>query len=399
MIIHEPRIIEEDDEICLRAAVRVDSPGIEVPESLWFRFPREYRPYVNDRADAFLTSLITPAMMLGEDLVVEGPVSRRLAWGIREYVTVYHQWWPKKCAAVDVRIAELAGSSRDGGGAVGGTCSGGVDSYYSLWQHMRDHESVPGMHITHPLIINGFNWDVDLERTREFGRVVDTYRPVVERIGMDLFVARHNGQSFTDAAQRTTGKKPPSHEGQVVAAVQALGRFYSRFYLPGGATYHPHDNYPHGWHPVTLPLLSTDDTEMLFDGADATRAEKTVAISTWEETWNTLRVCWRATQFNEQTGLVENCCQCPKCLRTMITLEIAGALSRYRTFPHPLDRGRVRRMHHMSLDEKVFYFDMLDLALARGRKDIARDLRYARNRSRLEAAVRVRILRRPNRGG
>jgi hypothetical protein len=41
---------------------------------------------------------------------------------------------------------------------------------------------------------------------------------------------------------------------------------------------------------------------------------------------------------------------------------------------------------------------MLQTARAAGRADIVRDLRYARVKSRLEAAARVRLLRRPNRG-
>jgi hypothetical protein len=98
--------------------------------------------------------------------------------------------------------------------------------------------------------------------------------------------------------------------------------------------------------------------------------------------------------FNADTGLIENCCRCPKCLRTMATLEMAGALSKYRTFPEPLDRKRMRAMNHVGLDEKLFYYDMLRTARAVGRSDLVRDLRYARFRSWAGAAIRVRILRR-----
>ncbi len=82
----------------------------------------------------------------------------------------------------------------------------------------------------------------------------------------------------------------------------------------------------------------------------------------------------------------------------MLTLDLAGKLSHYKTFPEPLDRGLVRASHHVSIDEQMFYFDMLNLAREVGRADIIKDLRYARFRSRAEAAVRVRLLRRPNKG-
>jgi hypothetical protein len=246
-------------------------------------------------------------------------------------------------------------------------------------------------------MVNGFNWDVDLDRSREFQQVLDTYEPLLKRQGIDLLVVRHNAQIFQEAAEKRRSKLP-TMETNVLAAVLLLGNLYSCFYLPGGATYRYEDNAPHGWHPSVLPLLSTEETHMLFDGGDATRAEKTLILARWEETWSTLRVCWRPTVFNADTGLIENCCRCPKCMRTMITLEIAGALSKYRTFPEPLDRRRMRALHHMSLDERLFYNDMLRAAREAGRADIVRDLRYARIRSRIEAAIRVRLLRRPKRG-
>jgi hypothetical protein len=296
---------------------------------------------------------------------------------------------------IDVSYGQLHnGGGKPPGNAVGGTFSGGIDSFYSVWCHMPSRETVPGMELTHCLMVNGFNFDVDLDYSGEFQQVFDTYEPMLKRLGIELLSVRHNAQVFQEAAECVRSKLP-TMETNVVAAVLALGDLYACFYLPGGATYRYEDNAPHGWHPTVLPLLGNGDTEMLFDGGDATRSEKTLVLAQWEETYSTLRVCWRPTVFNRETGLIENCCRCPKCLRTMVTLEMAGALSRYETFPQPLDRKRLRSMHYVSLDEKLFYFDMLKTARATGRGDIARDLRFARFRSRLDAAVRARLLRRP----
>lgn len=395
MIIGEPRITEENGEVCFSAPVRVDTPALDVPDTVWFRFPESYRDYVNTRSDALLASLITTAQLLGEDVVVEGTVSRRLAYGIGQYLLIFHQWYPRKCRMVRVTYGELTGAPGDRAGhAVGGTFSGGVDSFYSVWQHKPGSEAVPGMELTHCLLVNGFNWDVDLDLAGEFRRVVGVYEPLLRRWGIELVTARHNAQTFLEAAQKVSGK-PPSLETGVIAPVLALGNLFSKFYLPGGGTYRYEENTPHSWHPLTLTQLSTEETELLFDGGDATRAEKTCVLAEWEETYSTLRVCWRPTVFNEETGLIENCCRCPKCLRTMITLDLAGKLHEYKTFPRPLDRRRMRASHHVSLDEKIFYYDMLRLAKKKGRADMIRDLRYARHKSRLEAFVRGRILRRP----
>jgi hypothetical protein len=226
-----------------------------------------------------------------------------------------------------------------------------------------------------------------------FPKVYETYEPVLRRNGVSLLVARHNAQAFLEATGKVKQTSPTLDVG-IVSALLMLGNLYRYFYFPGGATYRYEENFPHGFHPSTLHLLSSDDTEIIFDGGDATRTEKTARVAAWEDTYPVLRVCWRPTVFNEKTGFVENCCRCPKCVRTMLTLEAAGALSKYRTFPLPLDRTLVRASQQVSVDEKLFYFDLVEFARKQGRADIVRDLRYARLRSRLIAAVQHRILRR-----
>lgn len=397
MIIDTPKTTEVDGEICVAANVRIESAAMHgadnVPETLWFRVPASYSRFISDRADAFVVAMILPAMLLGEDIVVEGPVSRRLAHGLREYVTAYAQWWPGRMSSIAVKYDEVSGPGHRDGGAVACAFSGGIDSMYSVWKHMPANETVPGFELTYALMVNGMNFDVDLDQTGEFQRLADVYRPMLARNGVELLTVRHNAQTFLEAVERT-GRKSPTLEGQVVAAVHILGDLLERCYVSGSGTYKHEDNFPKGWHPSALHLLSNDGTELMFDGGDRTRTEKTVVLSDWADTYNTLRVCWRPVVFGADSGLIENCGRCPKCLRTMVTLEAAGKLGRYRTFPVPLTRSRIRDMHFVGTSEKKFYYDLLRLVRELGRDDLRRDLRYARFKSRLVAAVRARLLRR-----
>jgi hypothetical protein len=99
-----------------------------------------------------------------------------------------------------------------------------------------------------------------------------------------------------------------------------------------------------------------------------------------------LRVCWK------NPGGAYNCGRCDKCLRTMINLEAAGALTRCATFTEPLDPGRVSRMGIASTSERVFAMQNLRALaeqqpnsplLAALRKAIRRaDWRYRRQRLR-----------------
>lgn len=395
MIVSEPRIREEGAEIAVSAAVRVEAPGLEMPAELWFRFPADHREYLTGRADGFAVALMPVAMLLSEPLIIEGRISPRVLHGLQEYRTAYHQWWPSRFTAVDIECAD-ASVDRDGtraGHAVGCPCSGGVDSLYSIWRHLPENEPLVASRLTHCLIVNGFNFDMDLEPSNSFHRVLDTYAPFLQRHGIGLVTARHNGQVFLEATGMMTQSSPGLEVG-VLSAVLMLGNLFRWFYISSGATYRHEENNPHGFHPSILHLLSSEDTEVLIDGANASRSEKISTLARWEDTYDILRVCWSPPMFNERTGLVENCGRCPKCLRTMIALEASGALQKFRTFPGPLDRGLVRASSFVGKAEKLFYFDILEHVRAAGRHDLLRDLRYARFRSRLFAAIRDRVLRR-----
>ncbi len=71
---------------------------------------------------------------------------------------------------------------------------------------------------------------------------------------------------------------------------------------------------------ILLPQLSTTCTTFYSD-AVVNRFEKTKAIAEKEKVKTSLTVCWRA---------MDNCSACPKCIRTMATLELLGELEEYK---------------------------------------------------------------------
>ena len=75
--------------------------------------------------------------------------------------------------------------------------------------------------------------------------------------------------------------------------------------------------------------------------------------------------------------MVENCCRCEKCLRTMTTLHLLGALERFRCFPLPLERRLIRALRYRQKGARIFAEEMIALARARSRPEIAADLRHA----------------------
>jgi len=75
-----------------------------------------------------------------------------------------------------------------------------------------------------------------------------------------------------------------------------------------------------------------------------------------------LRVCWQNKE------LAYNCGRCEKCLRTMIALHLAGALSRCRTFNRPID---VQRVHYLRFGDSMYFWPELLAELERRPADAA----------------------------
>lgn len=73
--------------------------------------------------------------------------------------------------------------------------------------------------------------------------------------------------------------------------------------------------YPH--------LVSTENFELVIDGCQYTRAEKTERISEWEIAQKYLNVC--ITPVNDG----HNCSRCEKCMWTLIPLEAMGKLDNF----------------------------------------------------------------------
>ena len=104
---------------------------------------------------------------------------------------------------------------------------------------------------------------------------------------------------------------------------------FRKIYFAAGST-HRHLP-PRGLHPLLDHLWSTEGTEFVHDGCEASRFGKLAAIASRRVGRRTLRVCW------ENRDSAYNCGRCEKCLRTMACLRALGVLDDYRTFPSSVD--------------------------------------------------------------
>jgi len=379
MIIHKPVIREENREISISAKIEIRNTDKACPPELWFKFPSRYKEYVTDRADGFAVALLPLAMYLGEDLEIRGEVSSRLAFGMREYLRIQSQWKPDFFKMIEIQYDRLAASDASAPlSGVGCAFSGGIDSYHTLWSHLPQNESFSKYRITHALMINGFEIDMDLDNNEDFQNKQNIYEPIMKKNGLEFLVSRTNHMLFAGFEVHKQ-----SFAAFITASALVLGRLFFRFYIPSSYKFTSLELHPDGSHLMLDHLLGTETMQTVHDNPHLTRVEKAAALVQWPDTYHSLRVCFQGTAVNKETNTIVNCCRCEKCVRTMTTLQILGVLPKYTSFPKPFKRRDIRNYKLVHKGRPIFTHEMIDYAVQTGRRDIAFDLRCARLKSRI----------------
>jgi len=146
------------------------------------------------------------------------------------------------------------------------------------------------------------------------------------------------------------------HAAALIASGLVLSNGIRRLLVP--STYSYGQLIPWGSHPLLDELWSTESMEVIHHGAEARRVEKVADIVAHHpQVLQYLRVC-----LKNQAGPA-NCGRCGKCARTMIALEIIGALAHARTFPAVSRRILERTLR---ADSQIFVQELCDLARRTG---------------------------------
>lgn len=295
-------------------------------------------------AEPLLAAGLLLAMRRGEPLVVPGDVSPRLLEGVARIQEIFHAWDPR------FRLVAVTGSpARDRPRwhrprGVGCFFSGGVDSFYTALKH--------GDRIGALVFCEG--WDPPLGDTARRARARTAVRAAAAALGKPLVEVVTNLAAVSAPLVRWR-----YYHGPVLAAIALLlTPGFDRVLVPASHSYA--DLHPLGSHPLVDPLWSTEDLELVHDGAEATRSQRVARIAQSPLALRWLRVCW------EGPDGAQNCGACEKCIRTMVALRLAGALERCPTFTGPLDLDRVARLDLRTPDERAYAEDNLRVAEGAG---------------------------------
>src|SRR5271157_1183757 len=333
MIILNPEITQKNGEVVFSARIQFKNLLLKKPHTAWFAFPESYLPYISERADAFAAGFLPLAMAVKEDLHIEGPLSPRLACGLQEYQLALNFWYPKQLALVDIQAATLTVLPPE---QAGQSCvslfSGGVDSSYTLMSHLPDRQPQLDFQLKYALFVHGF--DIPLQNRPDYQEALKTFSKQLTPLGIEIIPCRTNLHYFSSGLLNWG----IAHGSVSISIGLVLDKLIHYFYMPS-SEYSIYAVLPWGSSPMIDHWLSTETLQVIHQGAAQTRIEKVAAISNWQPAQQFLRVC---VDGRKRVG-VTNCCQCEKCLRTMLMLEICGSLNSFKTFRKPFGRWDIIR--------------------------------------------------------
>ena len=315
MLIGRPSIQPSSRHVTWGVSVRFND-GTQ--DFLWFRVPQAYGDMLTERSDPALVALLLPAMLGGEDIHAEGECSPDLLHQLRsDLMHVLHRLLPEHR-----EIVITSGSTGQMVGPAAGVATGfsaGVDSFSTLVDHYYAEDLPGGTGITHLLYTNvGSHGKRGAVKFRER---LERLRPTARAIGLPLIEVDSNLDSFIT----TSFKRTHTLRNAAVALLlqRGIGRFYySAAYSYDGTAIRA-DAPIAAADPIVLPLLSHASLSLRSSGSRHRRVDKIARVAEITTSHDTLDVC-------VSEGITtRNCSRCSKCLRTLLTLEICGALERY----------------------------------------------------------------------
>lgn len=344
-------------------------------KQLWFSVEdRFYEWLTDDVYDAFLVALLYPAMYYGEDIDVDGKVSKRIFHNIQHYVQGLILAYDPSFHKVTITAEGFKNARKYERLRIGTGFSGGIDSFSTLADNYFNTDDLDYKIDTLFFFHIGQYGNVCKQST--WNRANNRYeltRKFAEEIGLESIMMNTNMFDFYfpvwefDAGVLCR-----------IVSVLVFQKILRRYYISNSSTYRDLSKYDFtSFHvdmaemsdPIIMPLLSPDGLDIICDGAQYSRTEKTERIMNLPLAQKHLNVCVNSSDEHVDAT---NCSFCPKCLRTMMALDSAGGLEK---FDKVFDLAKWEKKSYIykceqlyRYNKNVFAKDNVDFARSKGKK-------------------------------
>lgn len=335
--ISAPDISEESGTAYYRAAVSTDALSSDIEISI----SAEFLDFLTPACDPLLVAALAPAMYVGADIEIAGPISPELLSATRRSVQALMIC--NKPHLRNIRIIHEGNAylQTKGGDCIATGFSGGIDSMCTVHDYLAE---ASGSHerITH-LISNSFS------RYRYLG---DHERRLTRRAADDLGCPLIEVNSNLDSLS-----SPPWVDREFRAleihtlwnssiALALQGRV-SKFYYSSAYSY-PSLHFGAADEVAfidseLLRLLSTSSIQLCSVGSEYSRVEKTRRSRRLAQSRRFLNVCVNP----DRSQYDKNCGRCEKCMRTLLTLDLTGGAEEFGE-AFDLPAWRLRRSEYIA---------------------------------------------------
>lgn len=328
MRISNLRNTRDNSEVKLSVSVESEHLGTR---ELWFSTPEKYaHGLCRNRLDGFLVGIVFAAMQYGENIHLEGRVSKKLLFNLNNYAIPLLMTFSSSAKRIRITADETTTEQLNCVG-IGTGFSGGVDSFCTIFDRY-ELEKDPDYKINSFLFLNvgshglGNTEEEQLFARTKFQNRHDYLSAFPNELGLDLIPLDSNLHHFHPWGHQLT------HTLTAVSGVLIMQNIYSKYYFAStGFSYLELLKYYEAYlnrdvaifDPTLLPMLSTESLTLIPDGTQYSRIEKILHIINYEPVRRYLNVCVGVQESPE------NCSVCSKCSRTLMTLNSIGKLGEF----------------------------------------------------------------------
>lgn len=319
--------IEETDSL---SYLKVDVEcSFFTSKSLWFSVDSKYRDWLSeDVYDAFLVGVLWPCMCYGEDIEIDGMVSKKLYVNLKSYVIPLVKSLRPEYSIIDIKVKSFKDASKSNISIVGTGFSGGVDSFSTLIDKF-ENETDPDYKIN-TLFFFHLGQYGNINDPKTMKNVKDHY-DISNAYATDVNLPL----VFMDSNMFEFYKPEWEYDAGPLCRISAIlvfQRALIRYYVSGSYHYKQLCDFKSFYHlddvadPFIYIMISPNNLEIILDGSQYYRSEKTEKIISYLPARKHLNVC-----VNNGINILKdkNCSVCHKCNRTLIILEALGKLSEF----------------------------------------------------------------------
>lgn len=336
---------------------------------IWYEVPSELEADLSESSNPWLVAMLPHALPTGEAIASELPADPALLENLKGLIAVWCEWYPQYLPPTIHAPAAPLTLEKPPNPKSAAFFSGGVDSWFTVLRHAPERESAAIGRVDDLITVHGF--DIPLGARDEFEKLHATLAQGAQALDRPLIVVRTNLRR--NGSLWVKGWGWLTNGAGLASVALILEKRYEKVLI--GSSYPYGSLFPWGSHPMTDCLFSTRSLSVKQDGAPFNRAEKTAFVARHAIALAHLHVCWK-------NGAASNCGICPKCIRTMATLQLLGAFETANPFPVAFRQDRLAGLYIETRYEEAFIKEIHALAVQTGNLPIQAAASHALRRSR-----------------